>query len=173
MFNVSNRHCLQVVQALYTHLRLETSSVPETLLHSRTLAILTSTLTVPLNTSITLKVVVNRLRLAAAAVFSCPHSDALLERLDLACQAVEYERNGRKEKIQIWSSFQELANASEDQVFRWSPMWIFRRERVVLVWAYDFPELQSAIESGRTLLRTLVSSMALLYLSSACYVRKH
>ena len=121
------------------------------------MAIFTKTLAVPLETSVPAKVVVKRLRLTAAAVFSDRATLELLARIDPCLKSIDYKCSGGQEKLQIWSSFQQLANASDDLVLRWSPMWLVRQQKVVLVAAYDLSCLPSAIEFARESLGQLVS----------------
>ena len=91
-------------------------------------------------------------------MFSNQHSDELLQNLDTSIRSFEYNRDDIKGTLQVWESFQELANVSDEQILRWSPAWLVRKERVVLVWAFELSELEENIEYVQSLLRNLVST---------------
>lgn len=146
---------------MYGRLYHVAESGGNTVLHKPTLKIFTKISTVPLEPITAARIAANRLHLSVAAVFSNQHSDELLQNLDISIRSFEYNQDDNKGTLQVWASFQELANASDEQILRWSPAWLVRKERVVLVWAFDLSGLEENIEHVQSLLRDLVSAVRL------------
>ena len=97
---------------------------------------------------------VRRLRAGAAALFSNEHSHTLFD--GTSRDKCNLQIRHRHEQINIYDSFQALINSPISTLPKWSRLCLIRKERLVMVWAYDVDDLKDVLRDCKRMLSGLV-----------------